>query len=271
MDYISGYNVGELKKIIRESIDEFQPKVEKSVMADNKKNNDKSYKDTESETKAKEEGKKTVAVEKNDYNRTTLGYNPRVEPSKEYKDRVNAQAEGYTSVMEKENGNEKAADFEGSKAIKDAIEDEEEKINKEKETLAKSGLQGQNIEQPKKNTLFESSPKPKRLIFKHTKFINENHMLSRVPEEYKKDGQTIYMKDSEDNEYIVECRKINETGNIEMNVLSYNNERIMNEQVSRMNSLFDYSTKFAFANQTNTERVNENEIFNDLMNKVRER
>lgn len=272
MECISGYNVGELKKIIRESIDEFSPKVGKSVMADNKKNNEKSYDDTKKETKATEKEEKTVAVEKNDYNRTTLGYNPRTEPSKEYKDKVNAQAKGYTSELEEKNDIAKVGDFEGNERIEKAIEDEEEKINKEKETLAKSGLQGQHIEQPKKNTLFEnSSLKPKRLVFKHTKFINENHMLSRVPEEYKKDGQKIYMKDSADNEYIVECKKINETGNIEMNVLSYNNERIMNEQVSRMNDLFNYSTKDAFANQTKIERVNENEIFNDLMNKVREK
>lgn len=271
MECISGYNVGELKKIIRESISEFSPKVGDSVMADNKKNNDKSYEETAKETKATEKEEKTVAVEKNDYNRTTLGYNPRVEPTKEYKERISAQAKGYTSELEEKNDIEKAADFEGAERIEKAIEDEEKKINKEKEALAKSGLQGQNLEQPKKNTLFESSPKPKRLIFKHTKFINENHMLSRVPEEYKKDGQKIYMKDSADNEYIVECKKINETGNIEMNVISYNNERVMNEQVSRMNELFNYSTKDAFAKQTNVERVNEDQIFKNLMDKVREK
>ena len=48
---------------------------------------------------------------------------------------------------------------------------------------------------------------PKRLIFKKTTFVNESQMLSRIPEEYKVDGQKIYMKDCKGNEYIVECRK----------------------------------------------------------------
>lgn len=271
MEDVKSYKVSDLKKIIRESISEFKPKVGPNVVSDNKKNNEESYKEAE---KTVEDANKLVKkdetkFEKHDYNRTTLGYNPRVEPTKEYKDRIDAQAKGYTSELEEKNDIEKAADFESNEKIVKAIEDEEDVINKEKETLGKSGLQGSKIDQPKKNTLYESAPKPKRLRFKQTKFLNENHMLSRIPEEYKKDGQKIYMTDCEDNEYIVECKKINETGNIELNVLSYNNERVLNEQVSRMNELFNYSTPKTFAPQTKAERVNENEIFKSLMDKAR--
>ena len=57
-------SVGDLKRIIAESSSEFKAKLGPNVEADNKKNNDKSYKDSEKRAKdydgglAKEEKKK---------------------------------------------------------------------------------------------------------------------------------------------------------------------------------------------------------------------
>ena len=48
--------------------------------------------------------------EKTDYNRTTLDSKFDVEPSKEYKDRVHAQAKGYTSVDAEKNKIEKTGE-----------------------------------------------------------------------------------------------------------------------------------------------------------------
>ena len=94
-------SVKELKNLINESANEFKAKLGPNVEADNKKNNEKSYKDSEKRAKdydgglAKEEKKKLQ--QKEDYNRTTLDYNPINEPDKATKDRNEAQAEGYTS------------------------------------------------------------------------------------------------------------------------------------------------------------------------------
>lgn len=89
-------------------------------------------------------------------------------------------------------------------------------------------------------------------------------MLSRIPEEYKIDGQKIYMRDMKDNEYIVECVKCS-NGVIETNILNFNNENVLNEQISRMKELFNYDTKEAFSSN----RKNENKHFNNTLNIAR--
>jgi hypothetical protein len=112
----------------------------------------------------------------------------------------------------------------------------------------------------------ESAPKPKRLKFKHTKFINESQMLARIPEEYKIDGQRIHMVDSDDNEYIVECTLSQRSGNVETTVVGHNNKRVMNEQVNRIFGLMDYKTPENVAREA---RINEETDFKTIMGIVR--
>ena len=267
------YTVGELKRIIKESKNEFDPKLGPNVMSDNKRNNEKSYKDAEKSAKDYDGGlrkeKKGELPEKSDGNRTTLDYNPRTDPGKDFKDKVDAQAKGYTSKLEMENGIEKAAEFDNDGKIKKYFSDDADKTNDLKKKLADSGIQGHNMkdENKKKNTMYENSaPKAKRLRFKNTKFLNESQMLSRIPEEYKIDGQKIYMKDAADNEYLVECTKSEATGIIETNVISYSNERVLSEQLDRVNQLFNYETNKDYAPATAKQRIAENSNFEDFMN-----
>ena len=271
MEIIS-YKVGELKRIIKESKNEFDPKVGPNVMSDNKRNNEKSYKDAEKSAKDYDGGlrkePKGSLPEKTDGNRTTLDYNPRIDPGKDFKDKVDAQAKGYTSKMEMENGIEKAAEFDNDGQIKKQFSDASDKTNDAKKKLADSGIQGHNLkdENKEKNTMYENTtPKAKRLKFKNTKFLNEAQMLDRIPEEYKVDGQRIYMKDSADNEYLVECVKSEKTGIIETNVLSYNNERVLSEQLERMNQLFNYETSKDYGPATVKQRIDENSGFKEIM------
>jgi hypothetical protein len=91
-------------------------------------------------------------------------------------------------------------------------------------------------------------------------------MLSRIPEEYKIDGQKIYMKDAADNEYIVECVKSETTGIIETNVVGYSNERVLSEQLDRMNQLFNYEASKDYAPATVQQRIAENSDFEGFMN-----
>jgi len=270
MEQIS-YSVGELKRIIRESATEFEPKLGDNVMSDNKKNNDKSYNDAEKAAKDFDGGlnprAKGKLPDKEDGNRTTLEYTSRTEPSKEYKEKVEAQLQGYTSKLEKNNKIAKAAEFDNDGQIAKQIKDASNKMEKEKKELETSGLQGSKLNKKDKNTLYENmKPMAKRLNFKHTRFLNESQMLSRIPEEYKRDGQVIYMKDANDNEYIVECVKSENTGFIETNVISYNNEKVMNEQVNRIQELFDYKTPNTYAPSSMKTRVDESKGFEDIMN-----
>lgn len=273
----TGYRVGDLKRIIRESAQEFDAKLGPNVKEDNKKNNDKSYKDAEKAAHYYDGGltdrkKKNVLPGKLDGNRTTLDYNPRTQPTQDFKDKVEAQAQGYTSVLEKKNGIEKAAQFDNDGKIAKQFKDASNDINKGKKALEDSGIQGNNLKElnPDKNTLYENmTPKAKRLKFKHTKFLNESQMLSRIPDEYKKDGQRIYMQDAYDNEYIVECSKSENTGLIETNVVSYKNDTVLNEQVNRIQELFDYKSSHDFAPRSSAERINENKDFQDIMDLAR--
>lgn len=268
------YKVGELRQIVRESALQYSPVKGPGVDADNKRNNEKSYKDAEKAAKDYDGGlrpeKKGALPDKVDGNRTTLDYNPRTEPDKAFKDKVDAQAKGYTSKLEEENGIEKGgAVFDKDGKIKKNFADAADKANDVKHDLATSGIQGHNLkdENKKKETMYEQAkPKAKRLEFKHTKFINESQMLTRIPEEYKVDGQKIYMRDCNGNEYIVECAKSEKTGFIETNVVGYNNEKKLNEQVNRINQLFNYETEKEFAPSTAKQRIEENDSFQEMMN-----
>lgn len=266
------YNVGELRRIIKESANEFKPVIGPEVVSDNKRNNDKSYKDAEKAAKDFDGGltepKKGKLPDKMDGNRTTLGYNPRTEVSKEQKENISAQAQGYTSKLEKDNKIEKGgAEFDNDGNIEKNFEDAEERINAAKEELAKSGLQGSKIKTPKKNTMFENKS-AKRLTFKRTKFINEAQMLARIPEEYKVDGQRIFMKDACDNEYVVECVKSEKSGLIETNVVAFKNDRLMNEQVDRAFALMDYKSSKEFAAKPEN-KINEGQAFKNLLDITR--
>lgn len=267
------YKVGDLKKLIRES-SEWQPKVGAGVTKTNASNNEKSYKDAEKAAKDFDGGLKPQAKgklpSKPDTNRTTLDYNPQGEVTKEYKDRIDAQAKGYTSKLEEDNGIAKAAEFDNDGKIKKQFTDAAKERNDAKEKLAHSGINGQNLPKEKKETMFENkTPKAKRLTFKHTKFINEGQMLSRIPEEYKVDGQKIYMKDSADNEYLVECVKSEKSGLVETIITNYVNKKKIDEQMERINQLFNYEHEKPYASRSNEERINENATFGEMMNIAR--
>lgn len=263
------YRVGDLKKLIRESANEFEPKLGPNVKSDNKRNNDKSYKDSQKRAKDYDGGLKEPTSKKlepkRDSNKTTLDYNPVVEPSKEYKERVKAQALGYTSKLEQDNKIEKNADFEGAKKFYDQITDAQDELEKAKKSIEKSGLQARELpdEYFKKNKLTE-----KRLIFKKTKFVNENHMRTLIPEEYKKDGQVLHMKDKVGNEYIVEFVKSKYSGMLEENLIHYTNENMLKEQMNRVNELM--GSKINNTTSRKHAKINEDQEFINMMNSMRQ-
>lgn len=267
-------NMGDLRRLISESSkNEFKPVIGDNVEKNNKSNSEKTYKETEKKIKnydgGVKEDKKTLSS-KTDYNRTTLDYTPRTEPDKSYKEKVEAQVKGYTSKMEQENGIEKNAEFDENGKILKQFKDSSNKMNDEKNEIAHSGLQARELPKPKSNTLYEGKYLvPKKLTFKRKEFLNESHMLSIIPEAYKIDGQRIYMVDSSENEYLVECIKNEDTGLIETEVVSFRNQRLMNEQIERINQLFNYKHNTTSGRSTLKTNLNENEQFKNIMDKVR--
>lgn len=270
-------NVGELRKLIKES-SEFKAKLGPNVEGENKKNNEKSYKDSEKKTKDFDGGlransKKNSDLDRSDdLNQGMLDYTPKTEVNDDYKKRVKAQAKGYVSVEDEKNGSkDKDGEFDDNARIYNSMKKNADVRNKAKVEREHAGIVGSNTEKKEKNTMYENNtPKPKRLTFKKTTFMNESQMISRIPEQYKIDGQRIYMRDKDDNEYIVECTKSEKSGKIDINILNFNNERVLNEQMDRMNKLFGYSVNEAQGNMTNKEKINESTNFQDILNKARE-
>lgn len=272
------FEMGELRKLIKEAArkNEFNPTVGKGVETNNKKNNTDSYKETESRMKGfngqvkKEEKKLSV---KTDANRTTLDYTPRRDPDKAYKERIAAQAKGYTSTMEMNNGIEKAAEFDDEGKIFNQFTQCSDKLKKERENLAHAGVNARMLPKVKLNTMYENkTPHEKILRFKHSEFKDKDRMLELIPETYKKDGQVLHMIDKVGNEYIVECVESKFNGNIETKIVDYKNKIKLNEELNRINELFDYKrgTTAGYSSvKTQSQTINEDKQFMDMMNELR--
>lgn len=101
------YTLSDLRAVLKESDakNEFEPVLGKGVEKDNKKNNGEAVKDiTDKVGKYNGERMEHTVVTPVDRNKTTLDvvWNE-LEPGKEWKDRVDAQVEGYPSVDNKKN------------------------------------------------------------------------------------------------------------------------------------------------------------------------
>ncbi len=269
------YKLGDLRSIVKESSQEFKAKLGTNVEKDDKENNQKSYKESEKRAKDFNGGLTTAATKRKlqpkiDGNKTTLDSSFDDEPSKEYKDRIKAQANGYTSKMEEDNKIEKNADFDENPEIYKNFKDAKEKMAGQTELSKKSGLVSRELPDDtfKKGDMYEGK-KTKRLSFKHSEFLSEEHMLSRIPDEYKVDGQRIIMKDAHDNEYVVECKFSKMLNICETKVVSYTNKKKINEDVEKIKKLFNYNSSDFFGSQTSNERLNEDKKFGQIIDDIR--
>ena len=281
------FKVGDLKRLVTESSNEFKAVLGPNVESDNKKNNGKAYSDAKKRAKdydgglEKEMLEEKPEFEKVDDNKTTLDYTPdNMSPS--YKKRVEAQVKGYTSEAEMNNGLAKAGDFEDNKNIYNGLKKAGKATHKAEKDFKKSGLQAREYPDNtfEKNEMYESKDgfdmrnmidkfrsnmdtpvikeHVKTIFFKKTQFLNEEHMFSRIPDEFRKSGEQFKMKDKTGNEYLLEWR--NNSGNI----IGHSNKNGMNESLDRMRSMFNYSSTDSRSS------VNEGESnLIDTLNKVR--
>ena len=280
-------SVKALKQLVTESSNEFKAVLGPNVESDNKKNNGKAYSDAKKRANdydgglEKELGEDKPKYEKVDDNKTTLDYNlPNA--SKEYKDRVKAQVKGYTSELEEKNGLEKAGDFSDNENIYNGIKDAGKKLHKGEDEYKFTKVRVRD-EKPKNYTegemyeskegfdmrnmidMFRANEKKtvlkehvKTVYFKKTKFINEEHMFSRIPDEFKKEGEQFKMKDKTGAEYLIEWKYG------APHIDGYSNKMQITNSINRMKSMFNYSST------DSRSRLNEGEDeVIDTLNKVR--
>lgn len=288
------YKVSDLKKIVSESSNEFKAVLGDGVESENKKNNKGKTHDEISKEHygQKLEAPKIAKYEKTDYdNRSVTDAAPaNITPEQQKLNTIHAQ--GYNSELEKNNNLPKNGDFEKNKEIVDAFKKSNDEYKRNDLTKKSSGLEGRVwAEKDKKifdknDTLAESKEgydmrnfidmfrsnseqKPatikesvKTVYFKKTTFLNEEHMMSRIPDEFKNEGSQFKMKDKTGNEYLLEWT--NNAGRI----IGHSNKNGMNESLERMKSLYSYSSNDT--KTTQSYRLNEGESsFVDTLDKVR--
>ena len=284
------YTMSELKSLLKESSSEFKAKLGDGVESKNKEINGKAYSDAKKRAKDYDGGLENEVLEekpdyeKTDANKTTLDYEPE-NASKDYKDRVHANVKGYSSKQEMENGLAKDGDFSDNEKIYQAIKKSGQEMHKNEKDFKATGLQAHNM--PKgtfdKDEMYESKdgfdmrnminsivsktnnlneekkPRVKSVVFKKTSFISEGHMLSRIPDEFKVEGEQFKMKDKNGNEYLIEWR--NNKGNI----LEHKNLEGRNQSITRMIEMFEYKSTYS-----KSSKMNEGEdAFKSALNNVR--
>lgn len=263
-------NVGELRRIV-ESANEVRP-----VMfghEESKKINQKAYADIKKETSEYDGGltsKKQKAgggiMATDNKGMSDLRYDVISQP---FKDKVKSQLKGYVS--------KEAEELHKDDEFGNATFDNEGNIYKDAKEHAKLAKQGHDVateigltgrelnrKEVEKNdeTMFESK-KIKCLNFKKTRFLSEEHMMSNVPDEYKKEGNRFIMKDNALNEYLVEWHDKDAV------VTKKPNLSIVNEEKERMKQLWGYKSKDAFKGTNASMRVNEDKEISQMLDKAR--
>lgn len=270
------YTVGELKKVIKESVskNEFHAVYGDGVQSDNKRINSQAYKDIEKQTKAydgglsqnKSKNKPTTVTPTENKGMSDLLYHG---ISKEFKDKVSAQLKGYTSAQAEKlhkkdpYGNAEFGDENDVSYYMKHAKD----VKAEKDKLKNRGLVGRQVSKKEisdlNDTMFESK-KLKNIKFRHTNFLSEGHMISKIPDEFKTEGNKFIMSDSEGNSYIVEWHN-NEKPDVEKQT----NKKLVNEELNRIKNLYNYKSSSYFKNTTSNSRIAENKELPDMLNKAR--
>ena len=260
------YTIQELRNLISESASEFKAKVGDNVNNANKKENDSTYAKIKKETNALDGEKKDVSktiTDKEDGNKTTLDYALENNCGEDFAEKVKAQSEGYTSTLEKKNGIEKVGDF-NDKTYKQFKKAGKE-MAKNKVEAKKSGLTARELPDSvfKKPDMYGESKKIAVLNFKNTVFLNESHMISRIPDDYKVEGKCFKVKDSNENEFIVEWREG------EANILFHENKKKLNESIEKYHKLSGYNSKTQTTKSSVANRLNESTEFSKILEKMR--
>ena len=260
------YNIGMLRKVVKESMNEFKPVMGKNVPEDNKKNNKEAYKDIEKETKnydggiVKKDGKGISPSAEVNQGMSDLAYDS---ISKPFADKVKAQIKGFTSVENEKNHKDDEFGNATFGDDKDYVNRAKE-IKKEKDESRVSAHKGKTPVGETEKTIGESK-KMKRLTFKRTEFLGEQHMLSMVPDDFKTNGNKFIMKDGKGNSYMVEWKEGNKNS-----VTKMLNEAKVNAEMDRIKNLFGYVSKEYFSNTTAKSRLNEENEFPNMINRARE-
>lgn len=306
------YKVSDIRSMIQESSNEFKAKLGPGVKSGNETNNGKAYKDAEKRAKDYDggladsiEAAKYDKTKEGDHNRTTLDYEVDNVDQK-YKDRIKAQALGYTSKAEMENGIEKQGDFEGNKDVFDAFKEDSDEWKDERVKRDHSGIVARTYDEERfeHDSLYEKKEGKKkgepegwrdpvrRGIWPKEENDEEENNQEKKETNENKNVKTAYFKKTTflteghmmsriPDEFKVEenvFRMKDKTGNEYLlewkngkaEVISHSNKQGMNESIERMKALYGFKASDYYKNTTTASRLSEsNESFTDTLDKAR--
>ena len=268
------FTVSELRKIVKESVDNFKPKMGDNVAKDNEKINSEAYKKIAKDTKDYDGGVRSSKGHGNSVNSTVnkgmsdLEYNSM---NDDFKKNNTARIKGYTSANnEKLHKGEKLgnASYTNDKIV-DAMKDKAKTRKSLKDMATEIGLTGSKLDKKEveklSDTMFEEKKPMKLLTFKNTVFLSEEHMLSRIPDDYKVEGKKFMVKDNGGNSYIVEWN--NEKPLVEHEI----NKIKLKEEFDKIKRLYNYkSSSNAPKPMTNSEKLEENKKFGEMLLRTRQ-
>lgn len=267
---VTRITVGELRRVLSEAKNEMKPVVfgQEETASINKK----AYSDIKKETEKYDGGlskeKKEIGGGIKDTDNKGMHDLQFDNINQPFKERVKSQMKGYVSkdAEDKHKNDEFGnATFDNDGSIYKDAKEHADKVKKGKDTAAEIGLTGRELNKKdieKNKDTMEESKKIKMLSFKNTQFISEGHMMSKIPDEYKNEGNKFIMRDSSNNQYLVEW------SSKEPKVTKKINMDLVNEQKERIKQLWGY--KSAEANKsTTTFRLEEDKGFADMVNKAR--
>lgn len=264
MEQLRMYQVSAIKDVVKESAKEFQPVFGKNVEKDNKEINDKAYKESEKRTQNYDGGvrntkKKLTYPETDNKGMQDLEYD---NMSPEFAKRVKAQMKGYVSAeAEKKHKDDDFGNAEHNEI--EGMDKRAKAFKKGKDVASEIGLTGRELDKKDieglTKTIFDESKKYTKITFKNTEFINEGHMLTKVPDDFKVEGRQFIMRDKFNHEYLVEWREDERPY-----VLSRNK---INEQNNRIQQLFKY--QYGSTKTTNDIRLNEDKNIGEMLGKIK--
>lgn len=263
-------NVGELRRVLSEETKEYKPVVFGSE--ETAKINKDAYNDIRKETENYNGGltytKKTpgggIGASDNK-GMSDLMYD---NINKSYMDKVESQTKGYVSKdAEEQHKNDEFGNafYDNEGKTFQAAKKHAKMVKAGKDAAVEMGLTGRMLNKDdveKNRSAIGESKKIKMLSFNKTKFISEGHVSSMIPDEFKVDGSRFIMRDSVNNQYLVEWSDGSPT------LTKKTNMDVVNEQKDRIRELWGYSSPQSF--RSNPEmRMNEENGFSDMVNKAR--
>ena len=123
----------------------------------------------------------------------------------------------------------------------------------------------------KVHTALKEERKPiKRLTYHHTKFINENQIFTKIPEDFKVDGNKFIVRDATDTEYLVEWCEDKKNNISEGKIVNERNLKETDKALDRMAQLMGYNSANIYGRGSSKTTINEDKNVGDMLNNIRQ-